>query len=476
MNKSESAIARLKDLLGSPGWLHGADMAPYESDVRGVYSGSTLLVVRPATTAEVSEVVNICLAHDVAIVAQGGNTSLCGGSVPSGGSPCVILSLARMNRVESIDPLRYSVTVQAGCVLQTIHELAAKHDRTFAPDWGARGTATIGGAISTNGGGINVLRFGNTREQVMGLEVVLPDGRIWNGLRALRKDTSGYDLKQMFIGAEGTLGIVTRAVLKLHPRPTHELTMCAALAAFDQLPGLFALARSIGEAHLTAFELVHGPMVERALRRYPALVRPLPTQADWYVLIRFSGRDDVHAQLETLFEDATANGYITDAMLPQSIAQEQNLWSLRDEMLPFKYLTGKTLKWDVSVPIDCIVPFLQAADTCAKGIFARSELIAYGHVGDGNLHMSLWPDGEPGDLAFDTACQQVVQDIDSLIWQMGGSVCAEHGVGVENFIRIQRQKSEIEIELMGRLKAMLDPKTLFNPNKVVAPATCQRNG
>lgn len=474
MQEPDSAIAKLKKLLGPAGWLEGADAAPYESDVRGVYSGSSLLVVRPLTTIEVSNVVKICMEHDVAIVAQGGNTGLCGGAVPAGASPSVILSLARMNRVESIDPMCYSVTAQAGCILQTIHELAGQHDRTFALDWGARGSATIGGAISTNGGGINVLRFGNTREQVLGLEVVLPDGRVWNGIRALRKDTSGYDLKQMFIGAEGTLGIVTRAVLKLHSRPSHELTMCAALSEFERLPGLFALARTVGEANLTAFELVHGPMVERALGRYPALVRPFATRADWYVLIRFSGRDDVQTKLEGLFDAALAQGHITDAMLPQNVAQERNLWNLRDEMLPFKYLTGKTLKWDVSVPINQIVPFLRQAETCANGIFADPELIAFGHVGDGNLHMSLWPNGKPGDEGFEAKCERAVREIDSLIWQMGGSVCAEHGVGVENFTRIQGQKSDIELELMGRLKDMLDPKARFNPEKVVAPANLQR--
>ena len=276
-----------------------------------------------------------------------------------------------MNKIISVDPARYTITAEAGCILQSIHDAAAQVDRAFAMDWGARGSATMGGGISTNAGGINVLRFGNTRDQVLGLEVVLPDGRIWDGLRALRKDSSGYDLKHLFIGAEGTLGIVTKAVLKLHPRPAHEQSMWASVADLGRLMELFALARSVASEGLTAFELVPGYTYEKALAQYPVLARPVETRADWYVIVRFSGQQPVADKFEDFFSRAFEAGLVTDGALAQSIAQENNIWNLRDEIPPLKLLKGKMLKWDASVPIDRIVPFLAEAQRRAHAIRER---------------------------------------------------------------------------------------------------------
>jgi FAD/FMN-containing dehydrogenase len=375
-----------------------------------------------------------------------------------------------MNRIISVDPARYTITAEAGCILQSIHDAAAQVDRAFAMDWGARGSATIGGGISTNAGGINVLRFGNTRDQVLGLEVVLPDGRVWDGLRALRKDSSGYDLKHLFIGAEGTLGIVTKAVLKLHPRPAHEQSMWASVADLGRLMELFALARSVASEGLTAFELVPGYTYEMALKQYPALARPVETRADWYVIVRFSGQQPVGDKFEEFFSRAFEAGLVTDGALAQSIAQETNIWSLRDEIPPLKLLKGKMLKWDASVPIDRIVPFLAEAQRRAHAIRGDLRVIAFGHVGDGNLHMSIFPEGgSPGDAAFDALCKRVVSEIDALIWSENGSICAEHGVGVENFDRLPGQKSPIELEMMARVRALFDPQGLFNPGKVFDP-------
>jgi FAD/FMN-containing dehydrogenase len=464
------ALEELRMALGPKGYIEGDDLAPYTQDIRGAYTGTALLLARPGTTDEVAAIVRICAAHDIAVVPQGGNTGLCGGAIPRGPRASIILSLSRMNRIISVDPERYTITAEAGCILQSIHDAAASVDRAFAMDWGARGSATVGGGISTNAGGINVLRFGNTRDQVLGLEVVLPDGRIWNGLRALRKDSSGYDLKHLFIGAEGTLGIVTKAVLKLHPRPAYEQSMWAAVADLGRLMELFVLARSIASDGLTAFELVPGYTYEMALAKYAALTRPVDARAEWYVIVRFSAPQPVADKFEAFFERAFEAGLVTDAALAQTIAQENNIWSLRDEIPPLKLIRGKMLKWDVSVPIDRIVPFLAQAQERAHAIRADLRVIAFGHVGDGNLHMSIYPEGDgAGDAAFDALCARVVGEIDRLIWDYGGSICAEHGVGVENFDRLPGQKPAIEFEMMARVRDIFDPKGLFNPGKIFDP-------
>lgn len=461
------ALEDIRKALGPKGVIEGDDLAPYTQDIRGTYKGSALLLARPASTEEVAAVVRICAEHDLVVVPQGGNTGLCGGAVPRGSRPSIILSLSRMNRILSVDPERYTITAEAGCILQSIHDAAAQVDRAFAMDWGARGSATVGGGVSTNAGGINVLRFGNTRDQVLGLEVVLPDGRIWNGLRALRKDSSGYDLKHLFIGAEGTLGVVTRAVLKLHPRPRHEQSMWAAVADLGRLMELFALARSIASEGLTAFELVPGYTYEKALAQYPALARPVETRAEWYVIVRFSGQQPVGDRFEEFFARAFEAGLVTDGALAQTIAQENNIWNLRDEIPPLKLIKGKMLKWDTSVPIDRIVPFLAEAQARAHAIRADLRVIAFGHVGDGNLHMSIFPEGgAPGDAAFDALCKRVVAEIDQLIWSYGGSICAEHGVGVENFDRLPGQKPAVELEMMARVRELFDPRGIFNPGKI----------
>ena len=467
---SQQAIDEIKQTLGSRGWLEGDDTTTYVTDIRGAYKGEALLVARPATAQEVSDVVKICRKHGVCIVPQSGNTGLVGGGVPKGNRPTIVLSVSRINKLISVDPLRYSVTAEAGCIVQTIHDAAADVDRAFSLDWGARGSAMIGGAISTNAGGMNVLRFGNTRDQVLGLEVVLPDGRIWNGLRALRKDSSGYDMKHLFIGAEGTLGIVTKAIMRLHPRPERDQTMFASVADADRLMELFALARHVASDGLTAFELVPGYMVEKALAKYDVLRRPLETRAEWYVMVRFSGREEIDQKFENFFEQALEKGLITDASLAQNMAQEQNLWDLRDEIPPLKLMQGKMLKWDASVPIDRIIPFLKEAEERSKAIEPNAKLIAFGHVGDGNLHMSVWPEGTPGDPQFDKLCHDIVSTVDQLIFSYGGSLCAEHGVGTESFDRVVGQKSELEFEMMANIKTLFDPDNLMNPGKIFDPA------
>lgn len=460
--------ADLRAALGPAGVLSGDEAAPHLVDFFRRHQGSALAVARPASTEEVAETIRICRRHQVAIVPQGGNTGLCGGAIPIAAAPSVVLSLRRMNRLLALDPECNTVTAEAGCILQTIHDAAEAAGRSFAMDWGARGSATIGGGISTNAGGLNVLRYGTTREQVLGLEVVLADGRVWDGLRALRKDSSGYDLKQLFIGAEGTLGVVTRAVLKLHPRPPHTQTMCVALPGLDRLMPLFTLARAALASTLSAFELIPGSMLTLALERHTSLQRPLDKWGDWVVLIRASGEAAISDRLAELFEQADAAGLLADASLAQSLAQEANLWRLRDEIPPGNLLGGRMVKWDASVPINHIVPFLEALEATTAQVLPGGRAYAFGHVGDGNLHLSLYPPQTQSQDGFAAESHIIEQAIDRLIWQYGGSICAEHGVGILNVDRVVGQKPAIEQELMRRLRDSLDPEGLFNPGKLIA--------
>ncbi len=406
---------------------------------------------------------------------QGGNTGLCGGAVPLADRPCIVLSLARMNRILSVDPECYTITAEAGVILQALHDAAEQVDRSFAMNWGARGSAMVGGALSTNGGGINVLRFGPARDQVLGLEVVLPDGRVWDGLRALRKDTSGFDLKHLFIGGEGSLGIITKAVLKLHPRLPVNQSMFGAVAEIGRLMELFVLARNIGADALSAFELMPGRNVRRATERVPTIKRPLETDAKWCVLIRFSGREAerVEEMLVRLSEAAFEAGLLSDAVVSQSLAQEENLWHLRDEIPGPQLYEGRTLKWDASVPINRIIPFLQEAEAIVAAIQPEARIDAFGHVGDGNLHVSVWPQGEPGP-ELDAQCAEIYRRVDGLIWRLGGSICAEHGIGLENVSRVLGQKSAIELEMMQKLRGLFDPQGIMNPGKMVEHPGAQR--
>lgn len=462
----ETALHNIKSMLGPAGWLDGPDTAPYLIDFFRRTEGPALLVARPAAVEEVSELLRQCSAAGIAVVTQGGNTGMCGGAVPNTLRPTILLSMQRMNRLISVDPVCYTVTAEAGCIIQTVQEAAAAANRLFAPDWGGRGTATVGGAISTNAGGINVLRYGNTREQVLGLEVVLPDGRVWDGLRSLRKDSSGYDLKQLFIGGEGSLGVVTKAVMRLHPRPQRVQTLFGAVTELDRLMELFVAARDILAESLSAFELIPGSTYEMALHQNAALRRPLDKRSDWYVLVRASGNDDITARLEAFFAAAAEAGLLLDASLANSQAQEANLWTIRDEIPAGMVLKGKMLKWDASVPIDRIIPFLHEVEATADRIQPGTTTYAFGHIGDGNLHLSIFPRADTDKAGF-AAMESAV---DQVIWSYRGSICAEHGIGALNHDRIRGQKPDIEFEMMGRIRALFDPQGMLNPGKFIDPA------
>ena len=465
MSPADRAVAGLRDLLGRGGWLEGDDIGAYVVDFREDFHGDALGVARPASTEEVSRVVEICAAKDVAILPQGGNSGLSGGSIPSVDRPTVILSLTRMRTIESVDAEGFTITAQAGVTVQELQEAAADVDRLFAPDWGARGTATLGGAIATNGGGINVLRYGNTREQVMGVEVVLADGRVWNGLRALPKDNSGYDLKHLFIASEGTLGIVTRAVVRLRPRPAEHRTAFVALADIDRLNDWYSLASSHHPGALSAFELIPEIGVGRVIEKY-AVQRPLDEVSEWYVLLRYSGSEGTADQLLDLLSEAVDRGLIGDAVVAESAGQEANLWHLRDELPPPRIFGGYLLKYDLAVPPSRISDFHAEARALIESIVPGAMPYVFGHVGDGNLHLTVWPDQSEEGL-LEARSSELMAAIDALTWRYGGTISAEHGLGQELRDRITGQKPEIELELMRRVKDVFDPAGLLNPGKVL---------
>ena len=446
---------RLADIVGVANVLTAPqDTKPYFTDWRRQYSAAAECVVRPASTQEVSQVVAVCAQEDVAIVPQGGNTGLVGGSVPTGARRELVLALGRMNRIRALDALNDTVTVEAGCVLSAVQRAADEAGRLFPLSLAAEGSCQIGGNLSTNAGGVNVLRYGNARELVLGLEVVLSDGRVWDGLRGLRKDNTGYDLKQIFLGAEGTLGIITAAVLRLYPRPSAAATAWIALQAPREAVGLLAeLRERLGE-RISAFELVSRACLEAVLTHVADLRDPLPGSYPWYVLAQFADSGGA-ADLQERVEQALAE---YQAVLAQSGEQARSLWRIR-EAIPEAQFTN--VKHDISLPISRIPDFIAFAEMELKASFVQTEIYCFGHVGDGNLHYNVGPERL---LASRDAINRIVYDA---VERFGGSISAEHGLGQLKREAIRAHKSPIELELMRRFKAALDPHGLMNPGKVL---------
>jgi FAD/FMN-containing dehydrogenase len=470
---TESAVfvAQLRALVGDAGLLtEPADKAPYLTDWRGRYRGEAEAVVRPASTAQVAAVVAACAQAGVAVVPQGGNTGLCGGSVPASGRRQIVLSLARMNRVRELDAANNTLTVEAGCVLATIQEAARDADRLFPLSLGAEGSCQIGGNLSTNAGGEAVLRYGNTRDLVLGLEVVLPDGRVWDGLRGLRKDNTGYDLKQLFVGAEGTLGIITAAVLKLFTRPTATATAFLGVDDPDTAVALLATLRSAVGDRLTGFELMSRVCLELVLKRIPDTADPLANAHPWYVLVELSDSGESAELAERLtgaLESSMRRGQVRDAVLAQSEAQGHALWRLRDGMAEAQKEEGISIKHDVSVPVSKMARFIDEASRALKAAFPGVRIVAFGHIGDGNVHYNVSM-ADPGqNAAFIQDSAPVNHVVYEVVAALGGSISAEHGIGQLKREEITRYKAPLELELMRAIKRTLDPDNLMNPGKVI---------
>ena len=466
-----SFLSQCRSLLGDAYVItDAADMAGYLTDWRRRFTGRAQAVLKPADTDQVAALVRICNAFGVPLVPQGGNTGLVLGSVPDESGNAVVVSLARMNRIRSVDNVNNTMTVDAGCILQNVQTAALDQHRLFPLSLAAEGSCTIGGNLATNAGGTAVLRYGNTRDLCLGLEVVTAQGDIWDGLRGLRKDNTGLDLRDLYIGAEGTLGIITAAVLKLFPLPKARLTSLVALQTPRAALDLLILAQEHCGPNLTAFELMSDFCLQLVAKHFPQLRQPFSKASAQYVLLELSDNESVaHAEalLERLVSAALEADVIQDAVVASSIAQSRSLWSLREHVPLAQAEEGKNIKHDVSVPISCIADFIDVTDAALAQSFPGCRMVTFGHLGDGNLHYNVSPSvGDPGDALIirQDAINRIVHDS---VHHFGGSISAEHGVGAQKRAEIRRYKSPVEMQLMERIKAALDPNNLMNPGKVL---------
>ena len=464
-------LARLKDAAGPGGWTDdAAEIAPHLEEGRGLYHGACALMVKPATTEQVSAIVRICAEQRIPIVPQGGNTGLCGGAVPGEGS--VLLSLSRLKRLRALDPATHTITVEAGMVLADVQRAAAERDLLFPLSLGAEGSCQIGGNLSTNAGGIAVLRYGNARDLVLGLEVVLPDGEVLSSLKSLRKDNTGYDLKQLFIGAEGTLGVITAAVLKLFPLPRDRATGFAAVRDPAAAIELLGLARRLSGDAVTSFELIGRTTLEFVLRHMQGSSDPLADPAPWYVLIELStSRADagLAGVLEQILADAVERGLVSDATIAQSQAQAKSLWRLREEAPEAQKFEGGSIKHDVSVPVGKVPEFLARATQAVETHLPGIRIAAFGHAGDGNIHYNLSQPVGADRAAYLARWGEFNRIVPDIVQQLGGSFSAEHGIGRLKRDELVHYKSPAELALMRKIKATLDPHNIMNPGKVIAP-------
>lgn len=448
-----------------------ADMAPFLTDWRGLWTGAALAVAQPDRAEDVQALVRWCAAKRIPLVPQGGNTGLSGGATPDDSGKAIVISLTRMNRIREVDPVNDSITVEAGCLLYQVQEAAKRADRMFPLSLAAEGSCTIGGNLATNAGGTGVLRYGTARDLCLGIEVVTAEGDVWDGLRRLRKDNSGYDLRDLYIGSEGTLGIITAAVLKLFPHPASRVTAFAAVndprAALD----LLGLIRRTDQAALSAFELLSEACHRLVIDHFPSTKRPLAEIAPWYVLIEFSGFEEHDATREAL-ERALAEAFeakmITNAVIAASVGQSQELWALREGISEAQGAIGKTVKHDIAVPVAAIAHFIDEADRAVAQRWPYLRHVTFGHVGDGNLHYNFSP--APGQeetdfLAIQDELNALVHDI---VNRHGGTISAEHGLGVLRRDEAERLKSPVEQLLQQRIKRALDPFGIMNPGKLLA--------
>ena len=460
-------IERLREIVGPGGWISDPqELQPHVTEWRGVYEGRALIMVKPRTTDEVVAIVRACADNDTAIVPQGGNTSMCGGAVPDASGEQVILNLSRMNRVLDVDSGNFSMTVQAGCLRATAQEAARAEGRYFPLSLGAEGSCQLGGNIATNAGGINVGRYGTARALVLGLEVVLANGTVLDSLRSLRKDTAGYDLKQLFIGSEGTLGIITAASLRLFPDPGH---MATALVGIDRAGAAVELLGSLKtrlDDRIESFELVSRRVFNLVETHIPNASLPFEEEYPWYVLIEAATGGDAELLENTLLQEAE-DGRLLDAVIAKNEAEAAELWRLRHSISEAERQDGKALKHDISVPLSRMQEFLERGDELLETRWPDARLVAFGHVGDGNLHYNVVL---PRDLSAEKWAaegERVTRALYELVQSLNGSFSAEHGVGQSKRADLASYRAGPELDLMRSLKKMLDPANILNPGKVI---------
>jgi len=455
--------------------LTGAgETAAFLTDWRRKWTGRCIAVAQPDRTEDVAAVLRWCAEHRIPVVPQGGNTGLSGGSTPDASGRALVLSLTRLNRVRAVDPLNNTIEAEAGLTLKQIQDTALEAGRLFPLSLAAEGTCTIGGNLATNAGGVQVLRYGNARELCLGLEVVTAEGEIWSGLRGLRKDNTGYDLRDLFIGSEGTLGVITAAVLKLFPRPAAQVTAFVAVPSPGEAVELLQLAQRRLASSLTAFELIGDPCIGLVEKHVASARRPLADRSPWYVLLEVSdatGEEHAVATAEGLLEAALSLELATDAAVSTSLAQFNALWALREDISESQAAEGRSIKHDISLPISRIAEFIAGTDAAIAQAFPGVRMVVFGHLGDGNLHYNVSPPaGRTGPedaaefVALEGPMNRLVHDA---VVERGGSICAEHGLGVLRRDESARYKSEVELKLMRKLKAAFDPLNLMNPAKVL---------
>ncbi len=464
-------LGRFAAIVGTKGALTAAaDIEPYCKEWRDRYIGRTPLVLRPASTAEVSAILKLAYDERIAIVPQGGNTGLVGGQIPFETGDEIVLSLDRMKAIRAVDPVGNTLIADAGATLQSVQEAAANAGRLFPLSLAAEGTCQIGGNIATNAGGVHVLRYGTMRDLVLGLEAVFPGGEVWNGLRTLRKDNTGYDLRSLLIGSEGTLGVITAASVKLFPRPAETTTVFAGCPSVEAAAQLFTRAFEGAGPLLSAFELIPRIAVEFLGEHLPRIRDPLAEPHPWYVLLEVAAPlPDGSAErvAMTILEDALEKGVVADAAVAASETQAREFWCLRENISEIQKHEGGSIKHDVSVPVSAIPAFLAEADAAVERIVPGARPVPFGHYGDGNIHYNITqPKGADKD-AYLARWDEVSDAVHAIVLKFGGSISAEHGIGRMKAHALESVKSPVELALMRRLKAAFDPRGILNPGKML---------
>ena len=453
------------------------DQAPYLTDWRKRFTGRARAVLRPADALQVAALVRLCGEHAVPMVPQGGNTGLCGGATPDMEGNAVVISVQRMQRVRAVDPINNTITVDAGCILANVQQAAAAADRLFPLSLAAEGSCTIGGNLATNAGGTQVVRYGNARELCLGLEVVLADGQVWEGLQGLRKDNTGYDLRNLFIGSEGTLGIITAATLRLYPQPAAQLTAWAAVPSLEAATALLALSHRHLSSALTGFEVMNQEGLKLVDEHYPHLRVPMWRDTMWCVLLEASDSESeahARAQFEHLLETAMEDDIVTDAIIAENLRQAHDLWHIRESITLAQAAEGLNIKHDVSVPISCIPEFVAQTDAQLQALAPGVRLINFGHLGDGNLHYNMQAPAGADAAAFIAAHEATISDaVYQAVHRFGGSISAEHGIGALKRDKLPHYKTPVALQLMRTIKQALDPQCLLNPGRVLAAEPTQ---
>ena len=467
----QTVLDALRACLGPSGILTDpADLAPYLADWRGLYQGQAMAVLRPATTDEVSACVKLCAMQGIAIIPQGGNTSMVGGATPEARPGQVVLSLARMNRVRQVDTADMTMTVEAGLVLSRAQHVAAEHGVLFPLSLGAEGSAMIGGLLSTNAGGNTTVRYGNARDLMLGLEVVLPDGSVIHGLRRLRKDNTGYALRHLFVGAEGTLGIITAAVLRLFPAARETATCLCAVPTEDAALALFRRFRAADEGAVRAFEYMSGQGMRLVMENIEGAAMPVATPSEHYVLVDLSASREgagLHGLMEQVLEAAMEAGEVVDAALAQSEAQRAAIWRLREEHPEAQKRAGASVKNDVSVPVSAVPELVRRASAACQALIPGSRPVPFGHLGDGNIHMNLAQPQTMSATDFLARSHDIMDCVNAVVRDLDGSFSAEHGIGRLKTDMMEEWRGGAELAAMRAIKAALDPQGIMNPGKVL---------